>query len=105
MSHTQGPWKIITINQNLRTESNHIVTEDFKFVATTSPGERLSPETWETDRANANLISAAPDLLAVAELILKEWEAPTEGVLPGTLIARLSQYSDVARAAIQKAKG
>lgn len=54
---------------------------------------------------NANLISAAPNLLKIAELILLEWEKPTEGVLPGELIARLSQYSIEARAAIKKAKG
>lgn len=54
---------------------------------------------------NANLCVAAPDLLELAELILKEWSAPTEGVLRGELIARLSQYSHKARAAINKAKG
>lgn len=56
-----------------------------------------------TLEAMARFISAAPDLLRVAELILKEWERPTEGVLPGELIARLSQYSNVAREAICKA--
>ena len=53
----------------------------------------------------ASLFSAAPELLSIAELILKEWERPTEGVLPGELIARLSQYAEEARIAINKAKG
>lgn len=54
---------------------------------------------------NQNLITAAPDLLKIAELILEEWEKPTEGVLRGELVARLTQYSDLARQAIKKAKG
>jgi hypothetical protein len=44
-------------------------------------------------------------LLPICELILKEWVSPTEGVLPGALIARLSQYSVEAREAIRKVKG
>ena len=40
-------------------------------------------------------------LVGVALLILKEWERPTEGVLPGELIARLSQYSVEAREALK----
>jgi hypothetical protein len=44
-------------------------------------------------------------LLPICELILKEWERPTEGVLPGELIARLSQYAQEAREAIRKVKG
>ena len=57
-----------------------------------------------TGEANARLISAAPELLAVAKLIVAEWQAPTEGTQVGTLIARLSQYATEARAAIAKAE-
>lgn len=53
----------------------------------------------------SRLIDAAPDLLKIAKLVLNEWEAPTEGVLKGELIARLSQYAAEARAAIEKAEG
>ena len=59
----------------------------------------------EQCQKNARLISAAPELLALAKLILKEWEQPTEGVERGTLVARLCQYADEARAAVKKAVG
>lgn len=52
---------------------------------------------------DARLISAAPDLAALARIILTEWEAPTEGVQRGALIARLSQYAQEARDALTKA--
>lgn len=54
--------------------------------------------------ANIHLLAASPDLARVAILILKEWEAPTEGVKVGELIARLSQYSKEAREALIKAR-
>jgi hypothetical protein len=56
-------------------------------------------------RGNAQLIAAAPELLEVAKLILKEWESPVEGVQRGELIGKLSQYAHAARAAVQKAEG
>lgn len=51
---------------------------------------------WKSDR---------DELLGIAKLILKEWEAPTEGELRGTLVARLSQYAAEARQAIANAEG
>lgn len=36
----------------------------------------------------------------IVRLILKEWDAPTEGILRGELIARLSQYAQEARKAL-----
>lgn len=57
------------------------------------------------DEVHDSLAAAAPDLLALAHLIIKEWEAPTEGVQRGELIGRLSQYAKEARDAISKAEG
>jgi hypothetical protein len=90
---TPGPWK----------------AQD-RTIAYEGKGQRIVAECGqstfrEIDQANAKLIAAAPDLYAIAKLILKEWEAPTEGVKVGELIARLSQYTIEARAAIAKAEG
>lgn len=49
------------------------------------------------------LFAASPILLDIVQLIIKEWEAPTDGVARGELIARLSQYAPEARAAIKRA--
>ena len=54
--------------------------------------------------------SGSPDrvnieLLDIAKLTLMEWEAPTDGIERGELIARLSQYSDLARKAIKNYEG
>ena len=54
---------------------------------------------------SAALIAAAPDLLALARICLAEWDKDCTGVLKGELIARLSQYSHVAREVIEKAEG
>ncbi len=51
------------------------------------------------------LFEAAPELLALAKLIIKEWEADTTDVARGALIARLSQYAKEARDVIKKAEG
>ena len=40
-------------------------------------------------------------LIALAKIILKEWELPTTDVSRGELIARLSQYSIEARAILR----
>jgi hypothetical protein len=49
------------------------------------------------DQGRADLLECAKSLEHIAELILKEWEEPTDGVLKGELITRLSQYSHDAR--------
>lgn len=96
--HTPGPW---TLSK----------TDDYviEAVKAGSPYEvctyMVDSDNEAEDLANARLIAAAPDLLDVVQLIIKEWEKPTEGVQVGELIARLSQYSVEARAAIAKATG
>lgn len=89
-----GPWKV---------EKDTDGVEEFVYI---TDGECVICDI-KSDilDSTANLIAAAPELLAVVELIIKEWEAPTEGVAVGTLIGRLSQYSIDARAALAKARG
>ncbi|MFI5342855.1 MAG: hypothetical protein ACHQUC_01405 [Chlamydiales bacterium] len=100
MKHTPGPWIVhpdkisqdcdlpdLIIGPKLGEQVCHVYIDN------------------ENDVANAALIATAPELLEIVELILLEWEKPTEGVLPGELIARLSQHSHEAREVIKKAKG
>jgi hypothetical protein len=89
---TQGSWKVRYLEKEVWIEGDGVLLA-------------RSERTLLACEPNAHLMAAAPDLLEVAKLIIKEWEAPTEGVLPGTLIARLSQYAQEARAAIAKAEG
>lgn len=95
MSHTKGPWKIDETYGLIVDESNQLEIAALHASAN-GPKERL---------ANARLIAAAPELLELARHCLSEWEKPTDGVQKGELIARLSNYSDFARALIKKAEG
>ncbi len=95
--HTPGPWHG---RREAVTGPDGTLLAAIQFVEFNG-----GPIPMEEGHANARLISAAPELLAIAKLIIKEWAAPTEGVLPGELIARLSQYAAEAKAAIEKAEG
>lgn len=99
MKHTPGPWRIIDHDEEYITITD--AEQDFGVCKL----EESASENREIMKANAHLISAAPEMLEICELILKEWEAPTAGVQIGELIARLSQYSDLALTAIKKARG
>lgn len=88
--HTPGPWTINGLDVQGQTMDDIVVANIQDAIS---------------NPADARLIAAVPELLEVAQLILAEWEKPTAGVLPGELIARLSQYSDIARAAVRKATG
>lgn len=108
MKCIKGPWNIVVedgfIKIQFATQNENL----FKDIALVYRRPDLFEEREAgllTGLANANLIAAAPELLEIAELILKEWEKPTEGILPGELIARLSQYSDRALKAVAKARG
>jgi hypothetical protein len=91
-AYTPGPWEVVTYHGPL-----FGIVRGYNSATNEAPAYRT--------QADARLISAAPELYAVAELILAEWEKPTEGVERGELIARLSQYSTEARAALAKARG
>ena len=109
--HTPGPWRSLgptIVNGPIGiVKDTYIGTIECTFDVATA--HRASKGTafggLDESEANAHLIAAAPDLLDVVQLIIKEWEKPTEGVQVGELIARLSQYSVEARAAIAKATG
>ncbi len=89
--HTPGPW-IAEVGECL-TSVKAVVESKYFTIA------------YDVSNDDAHLIAAAPELLDLARLILKEWEAPTDGVQKGELIARLSQYAQEARTAIAKAEG
>jgi hypothetical protein len=94
--HTPGPWAIDTMSLDVFTKG-----DGSRRLIATIPTKGLP----DTNYANARLIAAAPELLELAQLIIKEWEKPTDGIQKGELIARLSQYSIEARALIRKATG
>lgn len=91
--HTPGPWHLV----NYKNAADYTICSMSHGFVTSFP-KRDGIET-------ANLIAAAPELLDLAKLILKEWDAPTEGVQRGELISRLSQYASEARKIITKAEG
>lgn len=94
--HTPGPWVVGDYS-------------DFGQYIWDPKVQRIVAETYPDEHqdfeANACLIAAAPELLEIAKLILKEWNAPTDGVARGELIGRLSQYAIEARKVIKKAEG
>lgn len=68
-----------------------------------------APEGVVAWRANANLMAAAPDLLAAAKLVLEkfsEWEGPEEPEVSDAAQARNEcvQAYEAVRAAVQKAE-
>ncbi len=71
---TPGPWKV----------SNGVVYPEasgYGPYAIAKMDQDSGNPIPPTERdSNAHLISAAPELLEIAKLILKEWEAPTEDV-------------------------
>jgi len=89
MKHTKGPW----------------VADGNGFKKSWDVGGEYSVCEVFTSRADADLISAAPELLEIAKLCVAEWEKPVDGIQKGELIARLSNYADRARAVIKKAEG
>lgn len=99
--HTRGPWKS---NQNCITSS------DGRGVAILEPNP--SADFWDYDTppvndgdemmANAALISAAPELLAVCKLVLARAYETTGA---GEMAVIKSQILDKIRAAIAKATG
>lgn len=86
--HTPAPWKIIDGMSSLR-----VIGADGYAVAAVRAKYRTQ-EHWATQRANAALIAAAPDLLEVARLVLDTATIETSVGLV-----------EAARAAIAKATG
>ncbi len=101
---TPGPWIHSGGLKHNVCETFGVKKETGTWIALCHPFNGSTKDLEEAQK-NSLLISAAPDLLEIAKLILKEWDAPTDGVQKGELIARLSQYAVEARAAIKKATG
>ncbi len=87
--HTNGPWKVSL------TDDTVVVDANGAEVAAID-GDYNHPDTWPVMEANARLIAAAPDLLAALEAIMSERWYPA---------GRSEHVSDMARAAIAKARG
>lgn len=96
--HTPGPWELEThYDHNNDTHLNlygHIDTYLHKPIARLYPDCRFADD---SDKANAYLIAAAPDLLAALEAVA----ALDDGMLTTPALQAVHQ----ARAAIAKAKG
>lgn len=93
-THTPGPWKIVTatvgVNETIFHDPPQVVCERGSFIA-------------DTDRRNARLIAAAPDLLEALEIIVDVLEHP----LPPHHVGYVAKSALIrrARAAIAKATG
>jgi hypothetical protein len=94
MSHTPGPWKVVSSNQIGRASA--------EFYIWSAQGDQRSPavahvkhSTKRPTQANARLIAAAPEMLAALENALSDAEKG----------GFCSQTFDDVRAAIAKARG
>jgi hypothetical protein len=70
MSHTAGPWKLLPYGDN----ECDVCGRDNSLVCILREGDTSPDDDWQSD---ANLISAAPDLLAACEellIYLGDWD-------------------------------
>lgn len=90
--HTRGPWRVAGGTKSVWTVTAHGEGN----ISKTVNGGYLIADTFGTDRrANADLIAAAPELLAVARLVLDVDNAKSAK----------EHLEKMARAAIAKATG
>lgn len=92
--HTQGPWKLVEVNDETVKGAVHVY----------GGGAAITTDVWgptlaESD-ANARLIAAAPDLLAACEEALRQLSAPDCPCIPDGAMVRGGLYN-----AILKARG
>lgn len=80
VTHTPGPWLAQRIDYSrgldVSFEVRHYWSPDqpqHKVVAATHM-EELRRDFWKVDEANARLIAAAPELLGVAEMIVRHFD-------------------------------
>ena len=91
-SFTPGPWKVLDHTKEPPTQEILCIAET-GFALECEPFESIS----DVDRANANIMAAAPDLLEALEEIVEDYDEYPMGF-----------YRDViekAQAAIAKARG
>lgn len=94
--HTPGPWSIKVGPSEYAIGTKYGIICDMRL-----PNEYGVPIT-EID-ANADLISAAPELLAAAEAIIANW--PAYWIILPSWPPEYKQRLDALKAAISKAKG
>lgn len=82
MTHTPGPWRV---SENCQTD----VFAGNRFVASAYNGYRA--HVAKTDADNARLIAAAPELLAVAEMVLAHASVETPPELVRAATAALAK--------------
>ncbi len=63
MAHTPGPWVVGPIDD---TAVTHLGKDGIRYEVAAVDGDYNDPDEWPIMEANARLIAAAPDLLAVA---------------------------------------
>lgn len=91
---TKAPWKINEISSH---GDCHIFSKEVGHIAILTAG---SGEEIERNKANAHLISAAPDMYEAIALILTDWDNYDEtGPIP------LDDLIENARTALKKARG
>ena len=110
--HTPGPWHIENRYADYVAieglESPDGYCPEIAAIELDEHGGHLSPE----QKANANLIAAVPDLLAVAERLVEigelannEYDKWDQQAHLFAMVERLQNLYDEAQAAIAKAKG
>lgn len=97
--HTPGPWNV---NPNPRAEWIAIATNEHDLIATIDTPRLGSAKRTGEPEANANLIAAAPELLAV----LEQWDT---ALAFGSIVfdddSKRERAEALTRAAIAKATG
>jgi hypothetical protein len=93
--HTPGPWRCWQLPREMDT--------NYWRIATTYDAMSLDTVRGYCGEANARLIAAAPELLAACEALANADVRMVDGL--EVLDGDLSQYVDMARDAIAKAKG
>ena len=98
MSHTPGPWEILTTNRKTYVVTNALSKP---FVGQVIAGPTTCPD-WES---NARLIASAPDLLAALEAVTKDYVELVQSDYPPSWDVEKNSEVIAARKAIAKAKG
>ena len=102
--HTLGPWYVTEIaiigNDGGTWVAEHPAVKWQTLKSVTKSGDAIVAESIKQANANANLISAAPDLLSALRFLLADYVAINGETLTGSSVP-----ADMARAAIAKAEG
>ena len=100
MAHTPGPWVVGPIDD---TAVTHLGKDGIRYEVAAVDGDYNDPDEWPIMEANARLIAAAPDLLAVVKAMVVEY---CDYTIINNLGNPETQHNiKLARAAIAKAEG